>query len=61
MTLMRILSVLIGKHDCSGLHRVRGDLGSSPNSPTSVEGGQASHAPPIHEQGQAAGGAMDIL
>ena len=26
-----------------------------------MEGGQASHAPSIHEQGQAAGSAMDIL
>ena len=26
-----------------------------------MEGGQASHAPSIHEQGQAVGGAMDIL
>ena len=44
-----------------GPHRVRGDSGSRPNSPASVEGGQASHAPSIHEQGQAVGGAMDIL
>ena len=47
--------------DSSGPHRVRGDPGSRPNSPISVEGGQASHAPSIREQGQAAGGAMDIL
>ena len=47
--------------DSSGPHRVRGDPGSRPNSPTSVEGGQASHAPSIREQGQAAGGVMDIL
>ena len=47
--------------NCSRAHRVRGDLGSCPNSPASVEGGQASHAPSIHEQGQAVGGAMDIL
>ena len=42
-------------------HGVRGDSGSHPNSPTSVDGGQASHAPSIHEQGQAAKGTMDIL
>ena len=47
--------------DGSGPHRVRGDSGSSPNSPVSVESGQASHAPSIHEQGQAARSAMDIL
>ena len=47
--------------DSSRPHRVRGDLGSRPNSPASVEGRQASHAPSIHEQGQAAGSVMDIL
>ena len=47
--------------DGFGPHRVRGDLGSRLNSPASVEGGQASHAPSIREQGQAARGAMDIL
>ena len=47
--------------DGSGPHRVRGDSGSCPNSPTSVEGGQAFHAPSIREQGQAARSAMDIL
>ena len=41
--------------------RVRGDLGSRLNSPASVDGGQASHALSIHEQGQAIGGNMDIL
>ena len=46
--------------DGSGPHRVRGDSGSRPNSSASVEGGQASHVPLIHEQGQAAGSAMDI-
>ena len=45
----------------SGPHRVRGDSGSRPNGPTSVDGGQASHAPPMNGQGQAIGGAMDIL
>ena len=47
--------------DDSGPYRVRGDSGSRPNSPTSVEGAQASHAPSIHEQGQEAKSAMDIL
>ena len=47
--------------DGSEPHRVRGDSGSRPNSPVSVDGGQASHAPSIHEQGQAVGGTMNIL
>ena len=47
--------------DGSGPHRVKGDLRSRPNSPASVESGQASHAPSISEQGQATGSAMDIL
>ena len=47
--------------DGSRPHRVKGDSGSSPNSPASVEGRQASHAPSIREQGQAVGSAMDIL
>ena len=47
--------------DGSGPHRVRGDLGSRPNSLASVQGGKASYAPSIREQGQAAGGVMDIL
>ena len=37
--------------DGSGPHRVRGDSRSRPNSPASVEGGQASHAPSISKQG----------
>ena len=47
--------------DSSGHHRVRGDSRSYPNSPVSVDGGQASHAPSIHEQGQAARGTINIL
>ena len=47
--------------DSSGPHRVEGDLGSRPNSPVSVEGGQAYHAPSMNEQGQVARGAVDIL
>ena len=49
------------KMDSSRPHRVKGDLGSLPNSPASVDGGQASHAPLMNDQGQATGGAMDIL
>ena len=45
----------------SGPNRVRGDSGSRPNSLVSVDGGQASYAPSIHEQGQAARGTVDIL
>ena len=47
--------------DSSDHHRVKGDSGSRPNSPVSVDGGQASHAPSIHDQGQAVGGIIDIL
>ena len=36
-------------------------MGSRPNGPISVDDGQASNAPSIHEQGQAAGGTIDIL
>ena len=35
----------------SGPHRVRGDSGSRPNSPVSEDGGQASHASPMSDQG----------
>ena len=38
--------------DSSGPHKVGGDSGSHPNSSTSVDGGQASHAPPMNGQGQ---------
>ena len=41
--------------------RVEGDQGNRADSPASVEGGQASHAPSIHEQQQVAKGTMDIL
>ena len=34
--------------ESSGHHGVRGDSGSRPNCPASVDGGQASHAPSIH-------------
>ena len=39
--------------DSSGPHRVRGESGSRPNSPVGVDGGQASHAPPMNDQGHA--------
>ena len=47
--------------ESSGPNKVRGDSRSCPNSPASMDGGQAPHAPSIHEQGQASGGAVDIL
>ena len=47
--------------DGSGPHRVKGDSRSCLKSLASVEGGKASHAPSIFEQGQAIGSAMDIL
>ena len=47
--------------DSTGHNRVRGDLGSLPSSLVSVDGGQASHAPSIHKQGQAVGDTMDIF
>ena len=33
-------------------NKARGDLRSRLNSPASVDGGQGSHSPSIHEQGQ---------
>ena len=41
--------------------RVEQDQGNRQDSPASVEGGQASHAPPMNESEPAAGGAIDIL
>ena len=41
--------------------RVEDDQGIRPNSPASVEGGQASHAPPMNEPEQVVGGTMGIL
>ena len=38
--------------DSSGTHRVEGDPGNHPDSPDSVVGGQASHAPPTNEPEQ---------
>ena len=47
--------------DSSRPHRVGGDSGSRPNGPASMDGGKASHAPLMNDQGQATRGAMDIL
>ena len=41
--------------------RVKQDQGNRQDSPASVEGGQASHAPPMNESEPAARGAIDIL
>ena len=41
--------------------RVEDDQGNHPNSPASVEGGQASHAPLVSEPEPTVGGAIDIL
>ena len=56
-----LIQILLVSMESSGPHRVGGDSGSRLNSPASVDGGQASHAPPINDQGQATGGVMDIL
>ena len=47
--------------DGSASLRVEDDQGTRPNSLTSVEGGQASHAPPMNEPEQVVGGTMGIL
>ena len=47
--------------DDSASLRVEDDQGNRPNSPASVEGGQASHAPPVNELEQVVGGTMGIL
>ena len=41
--------------------RVEEDQGNHQDSLASVEGGQASHAPPMNESEPAAGGTIDIL
>ena len=41
--------------------RVEEDQGNRQDNLASVEGGQASHAPPMNESEPAAGGAIDIL
>ena len=45
----------------SGTHRVEGDPRNRHDSPASVIGGQASHAPPTNESEQVVGGTMGIL
>ena len=47
--------------DGLGTHRVKGDQGNCPDSHASVVGGQASHAPPVNEPKQVAGGTIYIL
>ena len=47
--------------DGSSTHRVDGDQGNRPDSPVSVVGGQASHAPPVSELEQVTGGIIGIL
>ena len=47
--------------DGTGSQRVAGDQGDRLDSPASVEGGQVSHAPPIHQQEPTMKGTMDIL
>ena len=47
--------------DGSSFQGVVGDRGDRPYSPASVEGGQASHAPPLHQQEPTMGGTMEIL
>ena len=62
MTLTRLLLILIRMSmDGSAPLRVEDDQGNCPNSPASVEGGQASHAPPVNEPEHAIGGAIDII
>ena len=41
--------------------RVQDDQGNRPNSPASVQGGQASHALLVNEPEQVTGGAIDIF
>ena len=47
--------------DGSSSQGVVGDQGDRPDSPVSVEVGQASHAPPIHQQEPTIEGFMEIL
>ena len=47
--------------DGSSSQMVVGDQGDRPDSPASVEGGQALHAPPLHQQEPTMGGTMEIL
>ena len=45
----------------SSSQRVVGDQRDRPDSPASVEGGQASHASPLHQHEPTMGGTMEIL
>ena len=47
--------------DGSSSQRVTGDQGDRPDSPASVVGRQASHAPLVNEPEQVVGGTMGIL
>ena len=47
--------------DGSSFQGVVGDRGDRPYSPASVEGGQASNAPPLHQQEPTMGGTMEII
>ena len=47
--------------DGSASLRIEDDEGTRPNSPSSVEGRQASHAPPMSKPEQVAGGTIGIL
>ena len=47
--------------DDLGTQRVEGDRGNRSDSPASVVGGQAFHAPPVNELEQVVGGTMGIL
>ena len=47
--------------DGLGTHRVQGDQRNRPDSPASLVGGQASHAPPMNEPEKVVGGTMGIL
>ena len=47
--------------DGSASLKVEDDQGTRPNSPASVEGGKASHSPPMNEPEQVVGGTMGIL
>ena len=47
--------------DGSASLKVEDNQGTRPNSPSSVEGGQASNAPPMNEPEQVARGTIGIL
>ena len=47
--------------DGSGIHMIGGDYGNRLDSLASVVGGQTSHAPPVNEPEQVAGGTLGII